>query len=348
LADNAGAVTSAGIALGDFLAAACSRAFPGRGRFAVVNVTEISEGWECDVYAFTLHSEEAGSHHLDRLILRVYYGPGAAVKCSEEFAALRELQAAGYPVPAVLLQDTSPGIEGKPFVIMELIEGPLLGEALHEAGETEQKNLVQQFCRLFVDLHQIDWRPFVKDPAEIGRRDEISLWLADAREKALLFGVGELDPVLDWLEDFRAGVRPGRSSVTHGDFHPWNILVRPPGEMVVIDWTNARVQDFRLDLSWTLLLAEASLGAARRNQILTEYERARGERIEDLEYFEVMSALRRAGSILISLRHGAEQLGMRPGAEAIMSGESNHLRTAYHVLRARTGITIPAIAQMVG
>jgi hypothetical protein len=56
-----------------------------------------------------------------------------------------------------------------------------------------------------------------------------------------------------------------------------------------------------------------------------------------------MAAVKRLAAILVSLRSGAAQLGMRPGAEAQMTESTRHLATAYAVLREHTGLTIPAI-----
>jgi aminoglycoside phosphotransferase (APT) family kinase protein len=132
--------------------------------------------------------------------------------------------------------------------------------------------------------------------------------------------------------------------VTHGDYHPWNILCPTPERLVVIDWTSAEIFDFRFDLAWTLLLIASTLGPEARERVLAGYEQARGAPVHDLAFFDVMAATRRLGDIIISLRHGAEAMGMRPGAEALMAGENPHLRAAYALLIDRTGLTIPSLA----
>ncbi|TFG69451.1 MAG: hypothetical protein E4H27_07135, partial [Anaerolineales bacterium] len=40
--------------------------------------------------------------------------------------------------------------------------------------------------------------------------------------------------------------------------------------------------------------------------------------VEHIEVFEVFTALKRLVSVILSLSLGAEQLGMRPGSEAMM------------------------------
>jgi len=130
--------------------------------------------------------------------------------------------------------------------------------------------------------------------------------------------------------------------LAHGDFHGDNILIRDDGAPFVIDWGNIRVSDRRADLAWTLLLSSTYGHPEMRPRILQEYERIAGCRMEDMEFFDVAACLRRLASICGSLDQGADQLGMRPGAEGMMRNAS-HIRSVYDLLLERTGIRIPRI-----
>jgi aminoglycoside phosphotransferase (APT) family kinase protein len=114
----------------------------------------------------------------------------------------------------------------------------------------------------------------------------------------------------------------------------------------VIDWTNVDVSDYRLDLSWTLLLMSTYGSPESRELVLGEYERAAGHSVEQIEYFEVAACLRRLFSILVSLAAGAERLGMRPGAEAMMKNV-DHIGSVYARLRQRTGIAIAEVDRLI-
>ena len=151
----------------------------------------------------------------------------------------------------------------------------------------------------------------------------------------------------DVLQAHAPGIRSVRAAVTHLDFHPWNILVRPGGAAFVIDWTQAGVTDYRLDLAWTLLLTGASLGPEARDLVLGEYERIAGAPLEDLAFFEAAAAAKRVLSIWISLRLGPERLGMRGGAEDLMRRDWHHLRCAYALLRERTGLSLPSVEALI-
>jgi aminoglycoside phosphotransferase (APT) family kinase protein len=328
----------------DALVAACRRAFPGRDNLRIANLAEINEGWECQVFAFDLRSVGTGQPATENLILRIFQGSQAAAKCTGEGTALDALARAGFPVPSAFYRETEPGIEGKPFILMERIPGPQLGDLLRAADTAERDVLWRRFCRLFAGLHVLDWRPLVPDAAEREQRDEVAGWIATGRRIAARWSEQEFDPVFAWLEEHRPAVERIPPSVTHGDYHPWNILCPAPDRLVVIDWTSADIFDFRFDLAWTLLLITSSVGMETRDRVLADYEQARGAPVRDLAFFEVMAATRRLGDIIISLRHGAEAMGMRPGAESLMAGENRHLRAAYELLTARTGLTIASLA----
>ena len=91
-----------------------------------------------------------------------------------------------------------------PFVIMAKIDGRPLGEVIEESPMEGKLRLLIQFCQMFVDLHALDWRPFVSDPWPEGVSslpevigDQLSGWqrrLAD-------LGIVGFDPVFDWLRE---------------------------------------------------------------------------------------------------------------------------------------------------
>jgi aminoglycoside phosphotransferase (APT) family kinase protein len=142
------------------------------------------------------------------------------------------------------------------------------------------------------------------------------------------------------LDERRDGVACLQPSPIHWDFHPANVLLRKDGSAVVIDWTQVGVSDARFDLAWTLLLAGSQGSMAWRDRILAEYERLVGARVEQLDYFEVVACLKRLGSVIISLTHGPEKLGMRPEAVAMMKQRLDAIRKVYELLVERTGLEV--------
>lgn len=152
------------------------------------------------------------------------------------------------------------------------------------------------------------------------------------------------DSVRARLQGYLERAAPERPAVTHGDYHPNNVLApttgRPDGIAVVIDWTNWAVTDPRFDLAWALVLAQAYAGPALRDAVPAGYERARGARVENLGYFEAYACARRLANVAISLRDGAERMGMRPEAVAMMRARAGAVRVVTEMLAARTGIRV--------
>jgi aminoglycoside phosphotransferase (APT) family kinase protein len=338
------------------LHACCARAFPTSTGVQVSNLTSIATGWENEMYAFDVEYEVDGERQREGLVLRIYPGDDAYGKSAREFHGMRQLRQAGYPVPRVLLLERENSPLGKPFVVMERIEGQELWSLLSSSSAQKQQELLTLFCELFVRLHTLDWRPFVDDIARYaggGRYAFIDQWLSAARGSLKRFPRSDLHPLVEWLEKRRNQAPCLQPSLVHGDFHPSNVLRRDDGSVAVIDWTGLRVSDARFDLAWTLILANSYVGAEWRNRILHEYERLRaiadprqGTKVEQIEYFEVCACCRRLSDVGISLSEGAEKRGMRPGAVTMMKQQKESFERVYSLLVERTGIKVTAFERL--
>jgi len=76
------------------------------------------------------------------------------------------------------------------------------------------------------------------------------------------------------------------------------------------------------------------------------YEKIARSNVEDIEYFEVIAATRRIGSIYLSLREGAEKLGMLPETVETMRRQKRHIETVIKVLSDRTGIALEEFEEL--
>jgi aminoglycoside phosphotransferase (APT) family kinase protein len=284
----------------------------------------------------------------EQLILRLYHGQDAPAKAAHEFRSLQRLRQAGYPVPKVhaLVSEESPF--GRPFVIMERITGGPMWSRLLATGEDEQRGLLETFCRLFVWLHRLEWRPFADDAAAIdaGPYACADRWLGEARRALERAPMPGLVPVVEWLARRRDDVPCARPAVVHGDFHPGNVLVQDDGSPVVIDWTSLQVSDPRFDLGWTLLLTYAYAGSNWRQRVLREYERQAGAAVECLDWFDAAACARRLHDVAVSLTSGPETLGMRPEATAQIRAQMPAVGRTYEMLRERTGVAVPEVERL--
>ena len=311
---------------------------------------KIAEGWECDVFCFVLETGHGRERERRPFILKVYLGDRADEKSRRELDFLALLGEAGAPVPAVLRSGGGDSPLGRPFLVLERIEGRLAGEVFGETAPENRPTLVTLFCRLLIDLHTLDWRPFAAagwlsfpadDPFAFVRQE-----LSVLESKIERFGKGEFLTVLGWLRDRSARVPCRRLSVLHGDYHESNLLLRPDGAPAIIDWGGAGIGDARSDLAWTLLLVGAGQPPGVREMVLAEYERLAGAQVEDLDVFDVLAAARRLLHLSIARSHGAAALGMRPGAEVRMMTKVAHLKDVHDLLRRYTDLAIPEIERL--
>lgn len=317
----------------------------------VSDVTLLGSGFETDVFAFSLEVRENGSEAVQDLVLRVYAGEGSSEKAAREFAAMRRLHAAGYPVPRVLALQRDLWPLGQPLVIMERIHGVSLEKSYWAAPEERRQDVQATLYRLMAALHALNGKDILPDSPLADARNpydfidgEISM-LHDLRSRLEGREPPSLREALAWLSSRRSTVPCERLVIIHGDFHRNNVLLRPDGAAFVIDWSNVRLADCRTDLAWNRLITQLIFyGKDQPDGGETElhlYERLAGKKVASIDYFEVAACTRLLLSVLISLQYGAARQGMRPGAEALMRRDADHTRHVATLLQERTGIRMP-------
>ncbi len=315
----------------------------------VSDTTDLTSGWETELYGFTLEYRERSRSVSRRLVARLYPGRYAPQKAEHEFGVIRRLGEAGYSVPEVHDVETDLEVLGMPFITMDWIEGhsmmdDFLGTPMEGLGPH-----LEAFTKLFVDLHRIDPAlVFPESPSFADTSEYLDLALERTRRGLEERGPPWLRPVLDWLEVGKHGVSPGRFSVLHRDFHPGNIMVRPDGSHAVIDWGASSLGDFREDIMWTVLLASAFQGRPSGEATLEAYQTAAGEEVRDAGFFEVAAIYRRIQDTSISFMRGAEEASMRAGAVEQMREGIAHLYNVHGFLEERTGIRLPEFDEILG
>lgn len=261
------------------------------------------------------------------LVLRRFEA-GARERSAVEWAVLDHLFAAGYPVPRPLqvveMEDGAVGLQ------MEEIEGPTAAAS----GDAR----VAEWGRLLRQLHEVDLAGMAW-PAPTGLLSDMATireWLAPA-------AVAVLAPAFEWLLGRLASVEPLGPVLLHNDWHGQNIMVRPSGALVVIDWSIAGLGDPRVDLGYAVALQRMEGREWMAEALLEGY----GAVLPDLALFEAQAAVRRLGIFLSVMAEGPERLGLRPGLDAHLRETREYLRPHLSFLEERSGLSLPEAAKAI-
>jgi len=310
---------------------------------AVSGIMRLSTGWESDVFAFDAPAWRPGGR-----VLRLYFGKNAGPTALHEFRALDFLKRATYPVPQVDLAEESPQPLGRSFLIMQRIQGVWLGQMWRDPDPLVGQREIERFCKLMADLHMLEWRGVVgaQDVPTFTIGQQLGVWEGYAAQ----FSLDAFRRALDWLHKASDSVTAQPLGLVHWDFHHENVLVDAQNRPWVIDWTQFQATDIRFDLAWTLILLASERDAATSEAVRNEYFRQRGwlesEVAGDLQFFEAGACAKRLLSVLISLGSGADAIGMRPGAEAIMSSRLSRFAIVYRRWLVLTATPLPEIEEL--
>ncbi len=318
---------------------------PERVDQVITGIRDLTNGWEADIYAFTLEFTEGDSRKEEERVARLYHGGGVHNKAMNEFQVMKTLNGAGYPVPEVYHLETEGSALGGPFIIMEWIKGMNLSPALR-TPKYDADALFSEFIRIWVQLHGLDGRSLIPDFPEGDTDVYLDMMLERGTARIEETGVSWLQPVVEWLRENKAEVTPEGLSILHQDYHTENVMVREDGSLVVLDWTGTMPGDFRSDLAWSMLLMSTYDDPNFRERILHAYEKEIGREITDIEFFDVLAVARRLLDVASTFAVGAEQMGMKAGAIESMRNSKDHYQKTYGLLVERTGIRLPEFEEL--
>lgn len=298
----------------------------------------IGNGMESQVYFYKMQKDSTSEPRVLRLFQNSPAIP-ASERARREYLGLCWLHRQGYPVPKVYDMVDDESYLGSGFIIFEYIDGVPLWSYLNKASEEERVRLSAESIKLFVELHSLPYQDFPEQPTGNVIDVELNI-ITSYLERFQKHGFAK---AVEYLRKRSASINP-QPAVTHGDFHFDNILLRPNGQLCIIDWTMVGVNDYRVDIGWSLAL----MGTDRnlRDAVVRLYEQLSGKPIADLEFFEAYGALRRLGLFAIVLQDGPEAMGLKPGADVrIKQYMGGHLRGLYQTWVDTTGLQLPEIKQ---
>jgi len=153
------------------------------------------------------------------------------------------LHAAGLPVPAIPVLSSDPVVDGRPFVLMDAVEG----NRIEKAGiEQRPLDIAGSAVHVLKSLHALPLeKSGIGNEAPVGLQAEMLrwLWLMERAPEELTTRAGDLGGLL------AAGIPAEREpTLVHGDYHYGNMLFRGSEVVAVLDWEIAQIGQPLLDL----------------------------------------------------------------------------------------------------
>ena len=215
--------------------------------------TRLAGGFYAEMLRFRLVDPPAD---LDRdLVARIVPNPAAGIW---EATIQRAVADQGFPTPAVRLTADETGPLGRYLTVMDAIDGqpPMAGLGIGTIASQIPdlvRHLPDQLARIAADLHGLDAEPLADEldaldspfPTTTAGFVEEQAGHADA--------LGRPDIAAAAARLLADEPRSSARVITHGDLHPFNLLVTSEGTSL-IDWTVARVAHPGFTIGFTDLM----------------------------------------------------------------------------------------------
>jgi aminoglycoside phosphotransferase (APT) family kinase protein len=239
-----------------------------------------------------------------------------------EYRLLAALRAGGVPVPAVLCAGGADDVLGRPYLVMERVEGitavrPLLRDPhyvrRHDRFGRQKAGILAMIHALAPPAGLFAGTGFAGTGDLVSAR-ETARWVRAVSEVPAA-RTPAVRAAVRWLERHQPG-RPDRVALVHGDYRTGNLLYGPDGIRAVLDWEMAHPGDPLEDVAFAQLVCWR-VGTGRVGGLVTAgrwielYEQAAHVAVDrdSLHFWEVLAAVKMAA---LTLRAGQRR---PPGRE---------------------------------
>lgn len=201
-----------------------------------------------------------------------------------EGQVIRRLGASAVPVPKLLASEPSRGPLGAPFIMLEWVDAPHMGEAPNAD--------FSEYLKALVAIHTAGWQA-------LGLGEVLPV--PESPRAALLGEIAAIDwrrerfdgadePLLVTARDALAATAPGNGQLAlcQGDINVFNYLFRHGKVAAVVDWEQARISDPRSDLGHMMalrVLKGAPFAPAGEQPFVQAYAAVRGTQISGMAWF---------------------------------------------------------------
>jgi aminoglycoside phosphotransferase (APT) family kinase protein len=323
---------------------------------------KLGAGFSADIFFVDVDYVQGGERQRQSLVVRrqpteleVVFGSSLILQ-GKMMAALDAL--GDPPVPQWIGMHPDPDILGMPFLVMGKVEGNCARQNpnynvegwLTDMSSEQRHRSFANGIAAFGRLARIDWRKdfgFLAQPENGKPGLDQYVGALEAWHSAA--GRGRSMPIVDAAVAHVRANMPAQSetNVLWGDPTPSNILFAPDGSVnALVDWELAALGPAELDLAWWLYFDDLfgrRFGVARldglpsKEETIAIWEAASGRKARDLEYYDIVAALRMA---LVAIGAFDRQVGMGNIAPNNKSLNDNFM-TLY--LAEKLGLPIPEL-----
>ncbi|HUE61216.1 MAG TPA: phosphotransferase family protein, partial [Acidimicrobiales bacterium] len=227
-------------------------------------------------------------------VLRIAAPGTNRVPITTEAAAMAAARIAGVPVPEIICAGDEPEPFGRPFMIMERVEGETLARHVlrDEQFAGARNSFAQQCGQLLARLRGADAHAV----PELNHEDQLERWTEILRLTDVPVPTFEL--ALRYLQENRPPSGP--TTLVHGDFRLGNLILGPDGIRAVLDWELVHLGDPLEDLGWLCARPwrfrgpKPVGGMGEYHELLEAYQQETGAAVDpqELRWWEVFGTLR--------------------------------------------------------
>lgn len=273
-------------------------AVPGSGYSAITGLVDVDVNGQTQ--QLVLRLEKSGEH----IFLDTDIGRQAQM-----MSALS--QQTSIAVPGVRGLETDSRVLGGQFIVMDRVEGEALPQnpAYYSAGLLTRLNPENRFqmwteaVEAVAQINRLDWQPgftFLDKPyyGSPGL-DQYLGWLGAWRDEAMDH---QSNPVLDQAIATLLADKPHNThvDVLWGDSNPGNFMFSEAGQVTaVLDFEAAALGPAEIDIGWWFFIdsminfgVEPLAGIPDKAQLLASYEAKLGRKVQQLDYYELLAAVR--------------------------------------------------------